>query len=242
MINFTQTVYAIVYKELRIYFVSPIAYAFLSILLFLAGLFLFIGVTQTGVASARPMIANLAISMIFLLPILSMRQLADERRSGTLELLLTLPVSPFAVVFGKWLSMFTLCVVMIALSLYCPLVLSFYGEFSWSSVVGDYVGLILCSGAFASTALFASVLFSEPVAAALCGIVMLLPFWLMGLLNQFVTHARASQILDELSFVVHLRRLSDGVFLLSDFAWFFFFTLSFLILTHTLLISDYGRE
>ena len=134
-----------------------------------------------------------------------------------------------------------LCLLMIVLSLYCPFVLSFYGDFSWSSMVGDIIGLILCSGAFASTALFASVLFSEPVAAALSGIVMLLPFWLMGLINQFVSNATASQFLDELSFVVHLRRLSDGVFLLSDFAWFFFFTLTFLLLTHALLNSHYGR-
>ena len=242
MKTFVQTVLAVVHKEVRIYFVSPIAYAFLSIVLFLAGLFLFIGVTQTGAASVRPMVANLVISMVFLLPILSMRQLSDERRNGTLELLLTLPVSPFAVVLGKWLSMLILCLLMIVLSLYFPLVLSFYSDFSWSSLVGDYIGLILCTGAFSSAALFSSMLFKEPVSAALCGIVMLLPFWLMGLLNQFVDNGIVSRLLEELSFVAHLRRLSDGVFLLSDFVWFLLFTMSFLILTQQLLTSHYGRS
>ena len=166
---YAQTVFAVLVKELKVYFNSPLAYAFLSIVLFLAGLFFFIGITKSGDASIRPMTSNLAIALIFLLPILGMRQFSEERRQGTLELLLTAPVPPSALLLGKWISMLVLCLMMLFLSLYFPLLLSFYGEISWSSLAGDYLGLFLCSAVFSAVALFSSLLFSEPVSAALGG-------------------------------------------------------------------------
>jgi len=79
-------------KEMRVYFVSPIAYVFLAAFLFLAGLFFYLGITLTGEASLRVLSGNLAIVQLFILPMLTMRHFAEERRQGTLELLMTAPI------------------------------------------------------------------------------------------------------------------------------------------------------
>ena len=94
-------------KEMRIYFLSPAAYVFLAVFLFLSGLFFYLGVTLTGEASMRVLLGNLAITQIFVLPMLTMRHFAEERRQGTLELLMTAPLPLSALVVGKWLSSLT---------------------------------------------------------------------------------------------------------------------------------------
>ncbi|MEC8422343.1 MAG: ABC transporter, partial [Myxococcota bacterium] len=81
--------WAIFRKEIRIYFVSPLAYVFLGVFLFLSGLFFYLGVTMTGEASLRVMLGNLSVTLLFLLPLLTMRHFAEERRSGTYELMMT---------------------------------------------------------------------------------------------------------------------------------------------------------
>ena len=79
-------------KEMRVYFLSPLAYVFLAVFLFLSGLFFYLGVTLTGEASLRVLLGNLAIVQLFILPMLTMRHFAEERRQGTFELLMTAPV------------------------------------------------------------------------------------------------------------------------------------------------------
>ncbi len=90
MIRSTYTIWK---KEMRSYLVSPLAYVFLGTFLMLAGLFFYLGVTLTGEASLRVLLANLAVTQLFILPMLTMRHFAEERRQGTLELLFTAPVS-----------------------------------------------------------------------------------------------------------------------------------------------------
>jgi ABC-2 type transport system permease protein len=84
--------WAIFKKELRIYFVSPLAYVFLGAFLLLAGLFFYMGISSTGEASLRVMMSNLTMALLFLLPFLTMRHFAEERRQGTFELMMTAPV------------------------------------------------------------------------------------------------------------------------------------------------------
>ena len=92
--------WAIYRKELRTWFVSPLAYVFLGVFLFLAGLFFYLGVTLTGEASLRVMMGNLSITLLFLLPMLTMKHFAEERRQGTFELMMTAPVPLWALLLG----------------------------------------------------------------------------------------------------------------------------------------------
>ena len=120
--------WAIFRKELRTWFVSPLAYVFLSVFLFLAGLFFYLGVTMTGEASLRVMMGNLSVTLLFLLPMLTMKHFAEEQRQGTFELLMTAPVPLWSLLAGKWLASLCLCALLLLGTGIFPAILAYYGE------------------------------------------------------------------------------------------------------------------
>jgi ABC-2 type transport system permease protein len=227
-------------KELRIYFVSPLAYVFLSAFLFLAGLFFYLGVTLTGEASLRVLLGNLAVTQLFVLPMLTMRHFAEERRQGTLEMLLTAPISLGAIVFGKWLASFSLCLLMFAGTMIFPLVLAYYGDPDWGVMATSYLGLCFVAAGFCAAGLFASSLTDDQVAAGLLGIVILLPFWLVGRAEALLPEAWAEAI-QPLSVLVHLDSFNRGVLDTADIFYFVAFTFVFLFLTYRSLESRRWR-
>lgn len=232
--------WAIFRKEMRVFFVSPLAYAFLCAFLFLAGLFFYLGIALTGEASLRVMLGNLAISLIFVLPMLTMGQLAEEQRGGTLELLMTVPLSLPSLIFGKWMASLSLCLVMLAGTLLFPLILGWYGDPDWGVVFTSYVGLFLCCGAFCAAGLFASSLTSDQVAGGLAGILLLLPFWLMSSAASLVGE-RWGKILEQLALLPRMRDFNRGIIDTGDLAWFAGFTFVFLFLTFRTLESRRWR-
>lgn len=227
-------------KEMRIYFVSPLAYVFLSAFLFLAGLFFYLGVTLTGEASLRVLLGNLAITQLFVLPMLTMRHFAEERRQGTLELLLTAPVSLGAIVTGKWLASLTLCAAMFLGTLLFPAILAYYGDPDWGVMATSYLGLFGVASAFCAAGLFASSLTDDQVAAGLLGIVLLLPFWLVGRAEAILPEEWADAV-RPLSVLVHLDSFDRGVLDTADIFYFAAFTGVFLFLTWRSLESRRWR-
>lgn len=223
--------WAIFRKELRVYFVSPLAYVFLGAFLFLAGLFFYLGVTMTGEASLRVMLGNLSVTLLFLLPLLTMRHFAEERRSGTFELMMTAPVPLWSLLAGKWAASFTLCLLLLAGTGIFPLLLAYYGEPDWGVVAASYLGLMLLCGAFVSAGLFTSSLTDEPVAAGLGGVLVLLPFWLSGTAADLVSAEALREVLRQLSFLTHIEPFTRGVVDSAEVAWFILFTFAFLFLT-----------
>lgn len=223
--------WAIFKKELRIYFVSPLAYVFLGVFLLLAGLFFYLGVTMTGEASLRVMLGNLSIALLFLLPLLTMRHFADERRSGTLELMMTAPVPLWALLLGKWAATLALCLALLVGTLLFPGMLLYYGDPDVGVILTSYLGLLLVCGAFVSAGLLSSSLTDEPVAAGLLGVVMLLPFWVAGSAADMVGADWLRRALRHLSFLTHIEPFSKGVIDTGALAWFALFTFGFLFLT-----------
>ena len=233
--------WAILRKELRVYFVSPLAYVFLAAFLFLAGVFFYLGITLTGEASLRVMLGNLSITLLFVLPMLTMRHFAEEQRSGTFELLMTAPVHPWAMILGKWLASLALCGVMLAGTLLFTAVLAYYGEPDWGVVLCSYLALLLCSGAFCAAGLFASSLTRDQVAAGLVGILLLLPFWLIGQAADLTDVAWLAELLGQVAFLTHLRSFTRGVLDTADLTYFAGFTFVFLFLTFRTLESRRWR-
>lgn len=223
--------WAIFKKEMRVYFVSPLAYVFLGVFLFLAGLFFYLGVTLTGEASLRVMLGNLAVALLFLLPLVTMRHFAEERRAGTFELLMTAPVPLWALLAGKWAASVALCALLLAGTALFPLLLAFYGDPDWGGIATSYLGLLLCCGAFVSAGLFTSSLTQEPVAAGLGGVIVLLPFWLAGTAAELVAAEGARTVLRHLSFLTHVEPFTRGVIDSAHVAWFGLFSFFFLFLT-----------
>ena len=226
-----RTAWAIFKKELTIYFVSPLAYVFLGAFLFLAGLFFYLGVVSSGEASLRVMQSNLSASLMFLLPFLTMRHFAEEQRRGTFELMMTAPVPLWALLLGKWLSSLALCGVLLAGTLLFPALLAYYGDPDWGIIATSYLGLLLCCGAFVSAGMFSSTLTSEPVAAGIAGVLILLPFWIAGSSAEQVQSDWLREALRHLSLGSHLDPFTRGVIDTADVIWFFLFTFLFLFLT-----------
>ncbi len=223
--------WAIFRKEMRVYFVSPLAYVFLGVFLFLAGLFFYLGITRTGEASLRVMLGNLSVALLFLLPLLTMKHFAEERQKGTFELMMTAPVPLWALLAGKWAASVGLCCILLAFTGFFPLVLAYYGEPDWGVIATSYLGLVLLCFAFVSAGLFSSSLTDEPVAAGLAGVLLLLPFWISGSAAAMVETEWARTALTELSFLTHIEPFTRGVVDSSHVLWFMLFTFGFLFLT-----------
>ncbi len=145
-------------KELSNYFGSPLALIFLGTFV-AAILFIFFTVETffaRGIADVRPLFEWMPILLIFLLAALTMRQWSEEQRSGTQELLLTLPVSPLRLVLGKFLAVMIMIGVALALTLALPLTVSIMGNLDWGPVIGGYLAAILLAQAYAAIGLFVS--------------------------------------------------------------------------------------
>ncbi|MCA9975899.1 MAG: ABC-2 transporter permease, partial [Anaerolineales bacterium] len=144
-------VLAITRKELNSYFGSPLAIIFLGTFL-AAVLFIFFTVETffaRGVADIRPLFRWMPILLIFLLAALTMRQWSEEQRSGTQELLLTLPVSPLNLVLGKFLAVMGLISLALALTLPLPITVGLLGNLDWGPVLGGYLAALLMAAAYA---------------------------------------------------------------------------------------------
>lgn len=227
-------------KEMRVYFVSPLAYVFLGVFFFLSGAFFYLGVVLTGEASLRVMLGNLAISLVFVLPMLTMRHFAEEQKAGTFELLMTSPVSLPSLIGGKFLASMAMCLLMLLGTLLYPGILAYYGEPDWAVIGTSYLGLLLACSAFISAGLFASSLTNDQVAAGMGGIVLLLPFWMIGNAGTLVGE-EYQRVLDQLALLPHLRSFTTGILDSADVAYFLAFSFVFLFLTYRTLESRRWR-
>jgi ABC-2 type transport system permease protein len=223
--------WAIYKKELRVYFVSPLAYVFLVTFLFLSGLFFYLDISANGEASLRGMQSSLSMMLLFLLPLLTMRHFADERRSGTFELMMTAPVPLWALLLGKWAATVSLCIILLIGTGLFAGILAYYGEPDWGVILTGYLGLLLCCMGFVAGGMFASSLTDEPVAAGLGGVLLMMPFWLAGQAAGFVSNETARILLTEVAVRTHVEPFSRGVIDTAHLAWFALFTFAFLFLT-----------
>lgn len=149
---------AITRKELRGYFGSPMALIFLGAFL-AATLFSFFWLDAffaRGIADVRPLFSRMPVLLIFLVAALTMRQWSEEQRSGTLEILLTLPVTPIQLVLGKFLAVLTLVALALALTLFLPLTVAILGPLDWGPVFGGYLAALLLAAAYTAIGLFVS--------------------------------------------------------------------------------------
>jgi ABC-2 type transport system permease protein len=187
-------------KELHAYFASPMAYVVIAAFLAITGFFFSLIVYMTREASLGAVFANIAVILLFVAPALTMRLLAEEERSGTIELLLTLPVRDWEVVVGKFLASLAVYAVMVGLTLYYPLLLLKLGNPDRGPIVSTYLGVLLLGGAFLSIGLFASALSRNQVVAALVGFGAMLILWLVDVagnlfgppVSDFVTYISMS--------------------------------------------------
>ena len=169
-------------KELRGYFGSPMAIIFIAAFL-VATLFSFFWVDTffaRGIADVRPLFRWMPVLMIFIAAALTMRQWSEEQRSGTLEILLTLPVSTTQLVIGKFLAVVALIGIALALTLFLPITVTILGNLDWGPVIGGYLAAILLAGAYAAIGLFVSSRTDNQIVALISTVLVCGAFYFVG--------------------------------------------------------------
>ena len=177
-----QNVIRITRKEFNSFFSSPIAYIFIGVFL-AVNLFIFFWVETffaSNISEIRPLFTWMPILLIFLAAAVTMRSWAEERRSGTLELLLTSPVSPLALVLGKFFSCLSLVALSLLLTLPIPLTVSFMGQLDWGPVVGGYLATIFLAAAYISIGLYVSVKSDNQIVSLIITVLVCSLIYLIG--------------------------------------------------------------
>jgi ABC-2 type transport system permease protein len=167
-------------REFRAIFVWPTIYFVATLFLFITGLNFFATVALRNVTSLAQVFYSISILLLIVAPILTMRLLSEETRSGTLELLLTSPVRDWEVVVGKFLAAYLFFIVMLIPTLYYLFLLMYYGKPEIPVIFSGYLGLILLGTMLTGLGVLASALSSNQIVAAVLGIVFISFFWLVG--------------------------------------------------------------
>ncbi len=221
------TLWVIFRRELAAYFTTPIAYVFLVIFVFLSGIFTFYlgDFFSRGQADLQPFFGFHPWLYLFLIPALSMRLWAEERRSGTVELLLTLPVTVTQAVLGKFLAAW--CFTAIALALTAPiwLTVNFLGDPDNGVILAAYLGSLLMAGAFLAVGACLSAITRNQVIAFVVTAVVCLLLILSGfpLVLDFFRPWAPQALVDavaSLSFLTHFSAITRGVLDLRDVIYF----------------------
>jgi len=169
-------------KELEGYFGSPMALIFVGVFLAVT-LFSFFWVDTffaRGIADVRPLFRWIPVLMIFLVAALTMRQWSEEERSGTLEVLLSLPVSPIQLVIGKFLAVMALIGVALGLTLFLPITVEMLGNLDWGPVIGGYLAALLLAAAYTAIGLFVSSRTENQIVALILAVLLCGLFYLVG--------------------------------------------------------------
>lgn len=208
-----RTILAIYRRELASSFNSPLAYIVVPVYLVLVGLFgLYLNdIFDTGFATMRVVFFWSALLLLLLVPAVTMRLFAEEKRTGSLELLVTMPVSEGQVVAGKYLSALTLILVALGLTAVYPLVLSSLANgMDWGPVMGGYLGLFLLAAAYTAIGTATSSLTSNQIIAFLLAVMFCAIPYVVGF---FLTAVPAGMLplVQYLSFDYHFTSLARGV-------------------------------
>jgi ABC-2 type transport system permease protein len=197
-------------REFRWYFNSPIAYIFLVAWLGLSGWFFAHGLFISNQATISGFFGFVPLFFLFFVPAVCMRLLSEEEKSGTSEILATMPIRDWEIITGKYLSALALVGVGIACTLLFPITVQFVGPIDWGVVISSYVGLVLLSAGFCAIGIFASSLTKSQVVAFIVSIFLCFIFFMLGKILQMVPSGIVS-IVQYFSIDHHLDSLGRGV-------------------------------
>jgi ABC-2 type transport system permease protein len=233
-----RNVLAVARRELHAYFDSPVAYIVLVSFLMVAGWMYFSTLFLLDRADLRPFFApspfSPAMLIVILAPAITMRLIAEERKSGTIELLLTMPVRDWEIILGKFLAALTLMATGLLLTLAYPLTVAWLGDLDWGPVIAGYVGMGLFSAALLAIGVLCSALTENQIVAFivafLISAILYYVYWL-----QFFMPTVLAPVVEYVSLSFHLDNLSRGVIDSRDVLFYLSLTAAALLLaTQTL--------
>jgi ABC-2 type transport system permease protein len=229
-------------RELNGYFYSPIAYAVLTIFLLVTGIFfLAVDFAPGAESSLRSLHQLMPLILVVFLPILTMRLLSEEYRSGTIETLMTAPVGESDIVLGKFFGAFVFYLVMLATTLIYALVVAAYGELDVGLLLAAYLGLLLLGALYLATGIFFSACTKNQIIAAVCSVVLLMIFTFLAQWLASTQSGMLGLVLHHLSIVDHYQDFARGLIDTNHLVFFLTTTALFLFLAVKVLESRRWR-
>ena len=229
-----RTALVIARRELLAYFISPIAYMVSAVFLLIAGYLFSLILIQSQQATMEGLFFNIMVVLIFVVPLLTMRLLADEQKTGTIEILLTAPVRDWEVVLGKYLAAMGMFGVMLACTLYFPFILwRVGGTPDWAPILTGYLGLILLTSAMMSIGTLASADTENQIVAAVLSFGILLLLWLIEAAGNIATGS--ATVLTYLSLPAHYNDFARGAINLEDVVYYLSVTIAALFIATRML-------
>ncbi len=223
-----RNVWTIYRKELKSYFASPIAYLLIAVFALIFGYFFYVATAifvSRGIESQmsgrgmpmdvnewviRPLLMNVSVIGLFLIPMITMRLFAEEKRTGTIELLLTSPVRDLEIITAKWLAALTLYASVLGVSALNMTFLFVYGKPDWRPILVGYLGLLLQGGALLAVGTFISTTTRNQIIAGGGTFAACLLLWILDWVSAYETAAWA-KVLSYMSVVTHFEPFSKGV-------------------------------
>ena len=232
-------VQTIIAKELRCYFVSPIVYVIGAVFLGIVGLLSYWAVVNAGNQALRmmqltntfaqinlndlvfrPMFYGMSLVLMLVLPLLTMRTFAEERKLRTFELLLTSPVGINEIVTAKFLSVVLIYLGLLSLVSLIPVVLSAYVSFDWNPILTGFLALLLQGMLMLAIGLVASALTENQIIAAFLSFGFILMLWLLGAFGSVLGDSGLGNVLTYISFTEHYSRLVRGLLDVKDIVYY----------------------
>ena len=235
-----RNVWILAMREFRVYFTSPIAYIVLAMFgiifgyFFATGLAFFLDYSASVAAQGggmgapslnvnqfviEPSLGNMSIVLLFLVPMITMRLFAEEKRSGTLELLLTSPLPDYHIIAGKWLGALLLYACLLAIAVANISVLFIYTTPDWKPVLVSLLGLLLMGGSMIAIGTFLSTLTRNQIVAGALTFGVLLLLWVLNWISSYET-STFSRLCEYLAISPHFEQFSKGVIELKDLLYY----------------------
>ncbi len=216
---------AIIKREISSYFTSPLGYVFLAVFYGFSGLFLWMNCLATGSAEIAGVFVLMFFIMMILIPVLTMRTMADDKRQKTDQLTLTSPVSLFGLVMGKFLAAFFVffCAVLILLVyavFMSAAVIKSGNEFAWATFWGNFVGMILMGGVFITVGIFISNLTENQMIAAIGSIGANIVLCLFDIISNYIPVEGIRSVINSLSVFYKYEEFTVGIFSLKNILFF----------------------
>ena len=214
----------LLHKEVLALFSSPIAYAVIAVYLLLVGYSFTASLFMTRMATLVHIFFQASVLLVLMIPILTMRQFSEERKSGTLELLLTAPVRESAIVLAKFGASLAVVLVMIALTFSYAIVLALYSQPDWGPIYSGYVGLIAMGAALTALGVMISALTANQIVAAAVSLGLFSLLWMLDSAAALLPDHFESFLIN-LSLLAHFTPFATGAMYTSDFGFFLSVTL-----------------
>ncbi len=236
-----RNIWTIMRKEMSSYFRSPIAYIVLTVFAVIFGYFfvsiLSIFVRQSMMSAQyaemygqqmhmnvnemviRPLLMNVSVISLFLVPMITMRLFAEEKRSGTIELLMTSPVTDLQIILGKFFAAILLYAALLGITMFLFIIIFHYGNPDWKPLMAGYLGLLLLGGCFMALGIMLSTLTKNQLVAGMLTFGLFLMLWVIDWVSDYSTGA-IGQVASYLALTTHLENYAKGVIDLRDTVYY----------------------